>query len=237
MTTVAMRRVEQDRERASPMAAVGRKNGRVGRPAVILRASVAPTTQEPDQDQDVVAVPERRPEAPDPAEEHAHDEDGQQQPADEARDVRASPGSSPSASIFSIRRSLIRSPLRTMTSPWRIETRTGATASAALVARLGGELLAERGVRHDERADQLGGEHPLGLVEAAGHPARPAGSGSRPPRVSRSSVRSGRVEDPGGLGPDDRPARRHRAPTSVARAASDRSGTAASSRRRAAGPA
>ena len=24
---------------------------------------------------------------------------------------------------------------------------------------------------HEERGDELGGEHPLGLVEAAGHPA------------------------------------------------------------------
>ena len=56
------------------MAAVGRKNGRVGRPAVILSASVARDQQEPDQDQHVVAMPQARPEPPDPGQQDADDE-------------------------------------------------------------------------------------------------------------------------------------------------------------------
>ena len=56
------------------MAAVGRKNWRIERPAVSLSASVAPATQQADQHQHVVAVPEGRPEAPDPGQQHPDDE-------------------------------------------------------------------------------------------------------------------------------------------------------------------
>ena len=47
-----------------------------------------PGEQQADQEDDVVAVPERRAEAPDPGQQHRDDEDGQQQPAGEAREVR-----------------------------------------------------------------------------------------------------------------------------------------------------
>ena len=83
---------------------------------------------------------------------------------------------------------------------------TGSTSSAALVAGLRRQLLAERRIRDDERADQLGREHPLGLVEAARHPARQAR-----PRLGHLGVAQlgpqRRVEDSRGLRPDGRPAR------------------------------
>ena len=94
-----------------------------------------------------------------------------------------------------------------MTSPWRIVTGTGATASAAFCARLGGQLEVERGVGDHERADDLGGEHPLGLVELARHPPGEAGPGVLDLGVAQLGPQ-GRVEDAGGFGPDGRPARR-----------------------------
>ena len=48
------------------MAAVGRKNCRIARPAVTLSASVAPAEQQPGQHEHVVAVPEGRAEPPQP---------------------------------------------------------------------------------------------------------------------------------------------------------------------------
>ena len=65
-----------------------------------------------------------------------------------------------------------------MTSPWRIVTRTTGDRPGRPVARacsVRGWLNEELG--DDERADELGGEHPLRLVEAARPCGRPAGSG------------------------------------------------------------
>ena len=74
-----------------PMAAVGRKNWQDRPAGGDLERERRADDQQPDQEQDVVAMPERRPEPPDPAEQHPDDEDGEQEPADEARDVRARP--------------------------------------------------------------------------------------------------------------------------------------------------
>ena len=74
------------------------------------------------------------------------------------------------------------------------------------IARLRGELLAERRVGHEQRADQLGSQHPLGLVEPTGHPPRQPAPGVGHLAVAELGA-LGRVEDAGRLGADDRPAR------------------------------
>ena len=112
---------------------------------------------------------------------------------------RAPPGAGPRASIFSMSVAVERrSPLRTMTSPWRIVTRTGCDRLGGLVARaVVVSVQAERRVRDDERRDELGGEHPLRLVEPAGHPAGQARLGSRRPRCRAArSARSRRGPGP-----------------------------------------
>ena len=69
------------------MAAVGRKNGQRRPAGRDLERDRGADEQQPDQDQDVVAVPELRTEPPDPAEQHDHDQRGEQEPAGEARHV------------------------------------------------------------------------------------------------------------------------------------------------------
>ena len=69
-------------------------------------------------------------------------------------------------------------------------------------------VLVERRVRDDERGDELGRQHPLGLVEVAGHAGRRSSPGSGPPpcRAARYAACASRTLR--GLGPDRRPAGR-----------------------------
>ena len=102
--------------------------------------------------------------------------------------------------------------------PDRRDVRRGLAARAVVVS-----VLAERRVRDDQRRDELGGEHPLGLVEAAGHPAGQARPGLGDLGVAQLGAQR-RVEDPGGLGPDGRPAARRRGRRASPSPRSDRSG-------------
>ena len=86
--------------------------------------------EHPDEHQDVVAVPEARPESPHPGEQHPDDQHGEQEPAAEARDVD-DVLAEPRATIFSMSAPVRRSPLRTMTSFWTMSTMIGATAASA----------------------------------------------------------------------------------------------------------
>ena len=135
------------------------------------------------------------------------------------RDVEAAPRGARSASIFSMSVASIsgRRSGRS-TSPWRIVTVTGATASAAWSRACVWSGRAER-ASWRRRAGAMSSAASIRSASSrlAGHPARPGRSASSATSVSRSSVRSGRVEDARGLGPDGRPAGRRRAPTSVAR--------------------
>ena len=186
------------------MAAVGRKNWRIERPAVTLRASVAPTTRSPVRTRTLSrcqSVGRNR-----------HSQPSSRTTIRTA--IRNQPTKlatsglevlRPSALIFSMASVVIRSPDDTIFSPWRIETMTGWTAARALAFSCVGQLLAERGVAHDERADQLRGERPLLVVEAAGHEPGEPGPGLRHVAVEQLGAQQ-RVEDPGGLGADHRPA-------------------------------
>ena len=116
-------------------------------------------------------------------------------------------------------------PLRTMTSPWRDLDADRLDGRRGRVARLLGELLAERRVRDDERGDRA-------RRRASARPRRArrpcgwsGGSGSAATSVSRSSVRSVRIEDARGLGADRGPALRRRVRRASPGARRDRSGT------------
>ena len=84
------------------------------------------------------------------------------------------------------------------------------------VALLLGQLCAERRVRHDERADELRGERPFGVVEVARHQAGETGPRLGDLGVAQLGAQQ-RVEDARGLGPEDRPSVPGSSPTSVAR--------------------
>ena len=113
------------------IAAVGRKNGSVGRPAVILSASVAPTTSSPIRTSTLSRChsPGRKRQIHDSSIPTASTASRSQPP----KLATSGTGSrSWRASIFSISVAVNCEPLRTMTSPWRIVTLIGATSAAAL---------------------------------------------------------------------------------------------------------
>ena len=171
------------------MAAVGRKNGSVGRPAVTLSASVAPTISSPIRIRTLSRChsPGRKRQIQ--AQQHAR------RPAPRAAASRRSwrrrgaSSLSPSASIFSISVAVSRRPVADDHLALADRDADRPRPLGGLVAGLGRELRAERRVRDDQRADELGREHPLGLVEPAGHPAGQAPVRVSATSVSRSSVR------------------------------------------------
>ena len=112
------------------IAAVGRKNGRVGRPAVIFRASVAPTSSSPTRIRTLLRChnPGRKRQIQ-PRSMPTTSTASSSQPAKLVTSGAAWPR--PSLSITSNSVALICSPFRTIAWPWRIDTRTGSTASAA----------------------------------------------------------------------------------------------------------
>jgi hypothetical protein len=161
------RRVQQDRQqhpdgRRRQEVAEDRATGRD------LERERRPREQQADQEDDVVAVPERRPEAPDPGQQHRDDQDGEQQPAREAREIGGVLADAERPDGLDVRgvESLAVGDddlaLRDA-DPDRIDGRGGRVAGPV------GEGLVERRIRHDERGDELGRQHPLGRVEAAGH--------------------------------------------------------------------
>ena len=81
---------------------------------------------------------------------------------------------------------------------------------------LGRQRGAERGVRDDERADQLGGQRPLRGIEAAGHQPGESGPGLRDVGVAQLGAKQ-RVEDARRLRADDRPVARLERDERVAR--------------------
>ena len=154
-----------------------------------LSASVAPDEQQADQEQHVVAVPELGPEAPDP---------GEQQADDQHRRAANQPTKLATSSAVSLEPERVdlldvvggraARRCRTMTSPWQDldhDRGDGLGGRGRAPASVSSALNDEFG--DDERADELGGERPLGLVEAAGHPARRAGVRVSATSVSRSS--------------------------------------------------
>ena len=121
-----------------------------------------------------------------------------------------------------------RSPLRTTTSPGRDVDAARARRRPRRRCALGPQSpWSNEEFGHDERRDQLGREHPLRLVEVAGHPARELCPGLRPPPC-RAARPAASLEDlRAACGPDRRPAGRVD-PDQRAVAPSDRSGTAVS---------
>ena len=73
------------------------------------------------------------------------------------------------------------------------------------VAGLIGQGLIERRVRHEQRPDQLPGQHPLRLVQVATHAAADGRPGIGDLRVAELGAQCP-IEDPCGLGADGRPA-------------------------------
>ena len=149
---------DQDRDRRH-----GHDEGQGQAPGGQLQGKRREDQQEADQDEDVVAVPEVAPEAPDPAQQHDHEEGAEQEPAGLGPRGRARRRRARRRSIRAASTSVSRVPPRTMTSPWRTSSSTGCDGRHAPVALLVGELLAEGAVGDDVGGDQLGGEHPLGL--------------------------------------------------------------------------
>ncbi len=187
------------------MAAVGSRNGSVGRPAVILRASVAPDDQEPDQDQHVVAVPEPGPEPPQPRQQHADDEDREQEPAPETGHVGNRFAEAEGIDRLDVDRGQGRAASdEDLALPDRDAHGLDGLCGTGLGGR--GEFIAERRIRHDQVADQFRGEHPFRLVETAGHPTGKACSSLGHLRIAQLRAQRG-IEDPRRFGPHGCPAR------------------------------
>ena len=161
------RRVEQDGQQHPD----GRRRQEVAEdraPGRDLERQRRPGEQQPDQEDDVVAVPERRSEAPDPGQQHRDDEDGQHQPAREAREVRSVHADAERADrldVRSVEALAVGDDDLALgdADPDRVDGRRGR------VARTVGEGLVERRVRHDEWGDQLRRKRPFDRVEATGH--------------------------------------------------------------------
>ena len=149
-------------------------------------------------------MPEARSEAPDPAEQHSDDEHREQEPAGEARHVGRRLAQPQGLDLLDLGRA---HPLAVADDDLALEDRDADRRDGlgGSIASLGGELLAERGVGDEERADQLGREHPFRLVQPTGHPPRQAAPSIGHFAVTQLGALSG-VEDAGRLGPDDGPA-------------------------------
>ena len=111
------RRVEQDREQHPDRGRrqEERQDRAAGRE---LERERRADHQQPDQDQDVVAVPERGPEPPDPGEQHPDDEHREQRTSRRSRDVRASTARGRARRSSRCRASVVARCGRS-TSPWR----------------------------------------------------------------------------------------------------------------------
>ena len=199
------RGVEQDREE-HPDGGRRQEVTEDSRPAVILRASVVPTTSRPMRISTLSrcqsAGRKRQIQASSIATSRTA---SRNQPAKLATST-APPRRGRARSIVSMSAASAAPRCGRRPGPGTIDTadrrrRPRRPRSRGLVV----ERLVERRVGHDQRRDELGGEHPLGLVEVAGHPA-----GQLRPRLGHLGVAQlgpqGRVEDPGRLGPDRRPA-------------------------------
>ena len=220
------RRVEQDRQEHRDRR--GRQEERQRRAAGRdLEGERGPDDQQPDQDQDVVAMPERRAEAPQPGQQHPDHEHRQEQPAAEAGHVGDRLAQPERVDLLDVGRAQ-RRPVAD--DDLALADRDGDRRDrlGGLVARLLGQVEIERGVRDDERADDLGGEHPLGLVELAGHPSGETrlACPRRPCRAARSAA-SHRGRAPIRSGPPPSPRDRAR------RASPSRCRTGRAGRRRA----
>ena len=160
--------------------------------------------QQTDQDQDVVAMPQLRAEAPDPAEEHDDHEDGEQQPTGEAGKVGHLFAQSERIDLFDLGgiepRALADQHFTLEDLHADIVDRLRGT-----VPGLGGQLRAERRVGDKERTDQLARQHSLRLVEPAGHPAGESGPGFGDLGIAQLSAQRG-VEHPRRLRSDRGPA-------------------------------
>ena len=180
--------------------------------------------QQADEQQHVVAVPERRPEPPHPGQQHAR-RAGPTAGTSQRSWRRPAPSSPrPSASIISMVGGVERLDRSgRSTWPWAMRTRTGSTAAAGgpRSVSVSSSLNDELGTT--QRADELGGEHPLGLVEVAGHPADQTACGPRrPPCRGARSAASRR--GPARPRPGRRPARRVEGDERRLRASSGRFG-------------
>ena len=198
------RRVEQDREEHRD--GCRRQEERERWPARCdLERQRRADDQQADEHEHVVPVPQARPEAPDPGQEHPDDEDREQEPARETRDVRDGLAHPERVDLLDIRGGQRRSAADDdLALADGDPDRRDAFGRFALGR--GRELVAERGIRDDQRADEFGGEHPFGLVETAGHQAREARLRGLHPGVAQLRPQ-GRVQDAGRLGPNRRPAR------------------------------
>ena len=210
------------------MAAVGRKNWRIDRPAVTLRASVAPTTRSPVRTRTLSRCQSvGRNRHSQPSSRTTIRTASRNQPkklATSGLEVL-----SPSALIFSMASVVIRSPRRTtIFSPWRIETMTGWTAARALAfswsvsSWLNEELATTSGpISCAASARSLSSRppamSPASRVRVSGTSLSSSGARSSASRIRADSVRT----------TDQRPASIARR---VAWAASVRPGTAAWSR-------
>ena len=229
--TIAMTTVASDASsriaRSIAMAAVGRKNGRVGRPAVTLSASVAPTRSSPIRISTLSRC--HRPGRKRQIQASSIPTTRTASSAQPPKLVKSGNVSRrPRASIFSMSVAANGEPLRTMTSPWRIVTRTGWT-SAAAAAR----AVVVSGRLSDEFGTTSGSMSSAASIRSASS-SPPAIRPDRRVRVSSTSVSRSSVRS---LASRTRAASvrttAHRAasrPTRVVFAGSDRSSTAVLSR-------
>ena len=209
ITTIATLGVEQDRQEHRDRR--GRQEERQRRPAGgdLERERRADEQQRRSARRTLLRCQSVGPEAPDPGQQHRRRAGPRaaSQPA-KLGDVGRGLAQAERVDLLDVGVGRAGRPSRTMTSPWRICTPTASTASAAgrRAWSVSSGLNDEFG--DEERADQLGGEHPLGLVEAAGHPPGQAGPRPRRPRCRGAPSRSVASRTRAASVADGRPARR-----------------------------
>ena len=160
--------------------------------------------QQAEQEQDVVAMPELAAEPPGPGQQQADDQDREHDEADQPRDVQAA---LVEAEVLDrLEGDLVHAVAapddRLAPLPGLHHVGDGLGGAAARLLR---ELRGERGVGHDERPDQRGGERGLGPGQVAREPALDPIADRRQLGVPELGALDG-VEDPRGLGADGLPA-------------------------------
>ena len=177
---------EQDRDRRRRQEERQRRA-----PGRDLEGERRPDHQQTDQDQDVVAMPEPRPEAPDPRQEDPDRQDREQQPAAEAGHIGEWLTEIEGIDLLDVGRGQLR--------PVADDDLALADRDQDRLHLIGGlglgrvrQFGAERGVRDDQRVDELGREHPLRFVEAAGHQPGQLSCAARRPRSRAAACAASR---------------------------------------------
>ena len=169
-----------------------------------LQAERREHQQQPDQGQHVGAVPELRPESPDPGQQQTDHQGREERPASQPDEIEPSVRQAECRDLL-VHETVDRIALAHDHLALAERHRARRDKLGGAIARLIRERLAVRRVGHEERPDKLSGEGALARLQATQNPSRQPVTDIGHVRIAQL-VRLDLVEHAGRLGPDHRPA-------------------------------